>query len=369
MQRMKTVLRRESRLLFLGLSLASIVSGCVLAGLGAAGGGGASSEAVLLFGVGMHIEPMGAQVSSIALEAGARQSAVDPRRPDYREPQYFAQHVRNLLLLADVLERHGGRMTIQAQSPFTVVASETANSILADLEARGHEISLHFHEDAHLGSACEELPVPVWSAVMDEEVGFIRDAGVRGPLRYWSGGNLFPGVLEAAGAVGLRVNSDWKSPKTQATPKELLGVHPWRPAGGTDGVNVALFATHDPAGEIVFLPNGAVDSDEWAHKQEIIASGGEAAWLEVLKKGLLDSLAHATPGRVNAYHLTLHPDEFAHDPAGSYALIERFLAEVVDPLVASGKVKWATHSQVADAYLAWEAAHPGADPRSGEGGT
>jgi len=146
-------------------------------------------------------------------------------------------------------------------------------------------------------------------------------------------------------------------------------VHPWRPAGGTDGTDLTRFAAHDPSGRIVFLPNGAVESDEWARKREIVDAGGEAAWLEVLKEGFLESLARASADRVSAFHITLHPDEFGRGPAGAYALIDRFLTEVVDPLVAAGRVKWATHSQVAEAYLDWEAAHPGVDPRGGEGGT
>jgi len=353
----------------LGASLALLAGGCVWADLGSAGAGAGSAEGILLFGVGMHIEPMGARVSEVALAAGAKQAPIDPRRADYRDPPYFAQHVRNLLTLASVLERHGGRMTVQAQSPFTVVAAETGNRVLSDLETRGHEIALHFHEDAHLGGDPDRLPVSVWSEVMTEEIGYIHDAGVRGPIRYWSGGNLFTGILEAAAAAGLSVNSDWKNPSTQTTPAALLGVHPWRPAGGTDGTSLTLFAAHDPNGPIVFLPNGAVEPDEWARKRDIVASGGEAAWLEVLKEGLLESLARASADRVSAFHITLHPDEFARDPAGPYALIDRFLTEVVDPLVAAGRVKWATHSQVAEAYLDWEAAHPGVDPRGGEGGT
>ena len=369
MHRMKMGRRGLFKILLLGASLALLVGGCVWADLGSAGAGPSPGEGILLFGVGMHIEPMGARVSEVALAAGAKRGPIDPRRADYRDPQYFAQHVRNLLTLAEVLERHGGRMTVQAQSPFTLVAAETENRVLSDLETRGHEIALHFHEDAHLGQNPDRLPVSVWSEVMTEEIGYIQDAGVLDPVRYWSGGNLFTGILEAAAAAGLSVNSDWKNPSTQTTPAALLGVHPWRPAGGTDGTDLTRFAAHDPSGRIVFLPNGAVESDEWARKREIVDAGGEAAWLEVLKEGFLESLARASADRVSAFHITLHPDEFARDPAGPYALIDRFLTEVVDPLVAAGRVKWATHSQVAEAYLDWEAAHPGVDPRGGEGGT
>lgn len=67
-------------------------------------------------------------------------------------------------------------------------------------------------------------------------------------IRYWSGGNLYPSVYEAAECAGLDVNSDWKNPHLQQTPLELVGVNPWRPSGDTDGVNLTAFTTRAPNG-------------------------------------------------------------------------------------------------------------------------
>jgi len=104
-------------------------------------------------------------------------------------------------------KRTADRMTIQAQSPFTSVAIESGNTLLVDLAARGHELALHFHEDAHLGKNDGALPI-----------------------QQWCDGNLYPNIFEAAQCAGLDVNSDWKNPKLQETPLELTGVNPWRTA-------------------------------------------------------------------------------------------------------------------------------------------
>ena len=40
----------------------------------------AGDQPVLLFGIGVHIEPFGAQVSPIAIQAGARPRTLDPLR-------------------------------------------------------------------------------------------------------------------------------------------------------------------------------------------------------------------------------------------------------------------------------------------------
>ncbi|GAB4463443.1 MAG: hypothetical protein Kow0070_23960 [Anaerolineales bacterium] len=312
-----------------------------------------ASPAVLYFTIGMHIEPMGETA----------QGYTSGSKGDYHQPQFFQRQVQDILAVTGIVEAHGGRMTIQAQSPFTSAAIESGNPILADLAARGHEIALHFHEDAHLGKNSSALPVQQWCDVMKQEIGFIQQASGVTEVRYWSGGNLYPQVYEAAQCAGLDVNSDWKNPQLQETPLALVGVNPWRPAGGTDGTDFTLFSQHDPNGAVVFLPEGQYDKTNFASMRRSEDMGGDEAYFEYLKTQLYASLAAAQPGKVNVFHFTVHPGEFRGDPAQPFAVIERFLTEVVDPLVASGQVQWATLSEMADAYAAWEAANPGVEPR------
>jgi len=322
-----------------------------------------ADEPVLLFGIGMHIEPKGSHVSDIALAAGASPKGSDPRKPDYNRRADFERAVSSILQVVSIIERHGGVLTIQAQSPFTTSATRFGNTILSDLEGRGHEIALHFHEDAHLGNDPEGLPPSVWTAVMKEEIDYIHAAEVKGDIRYWSGGNLYPYLLEAASGAGLEVNGDWKNPNTQSTDPILIGVNPWRPAGGPSADDLSAFATHDPEGPIIFLPEGKVDPAKFAAKRTIISEGGDEAWFDILAEQVEDSLKQARTDRVNICHFTIHPGEFFGDPENPFAVIDRFLTEVIDPLVAAGRVRWATYSEMADAFAGWEEDHPGTDPR------
>jgi hypothetical protein len=313
----------------------------------------ASAEtAVLLFTIGMHIEPLGATAQGYRGGKG-----------DYRQPQFFERHVQDIQTVASMVEAHGGRMTIQTQSPFTSAAIESGNTILVDLAARGHELALHFHEDTHLGKNSPTLSVQQWCDVMKQEIALITQASGVADIRYWSGGNLYIDVYEAAACAGLDVNSDWKNPKLQETPLEFVGVNPWRPAGGTDGVQLTAFTQHAPAGAVVFLPEGQYDRSNFASMRRSDAVGGDEAYFEYLKQSLYASLAAAQPGKVNVFHFTVHPGEFRGDPAYPFAVIEKFLTEVVAPLVASGQMQWATFSEMADAYAAWEQANPGVSPR------
>jgi len=301
-----------------------------------------NSSAILLFTIGMHIEPMGETAQGYPAGKGG----------DYHESFFFDKHVQDIITVTQIVESHGGHMTIQAQSPFTQAAIESGNTILADLASRGHEIALHFHEDAHMGKNSDTLNPLQWCNVLKEEISLITQASGVTDIRYWSGGNLYPDMYEAAACAGLDVNSDWKNPQVQETDLSLVGVNPWQPAGGTDGVDFSLFTQNDPNGKVVFLPEGQYDTASFAAQRRSEDAGGDQAYFEFLKSQLYASLDAAQTGKTNVFHFTIHPAEFRGDPQHPFEVIEKFLTEVVDPLVASGQVQWATFSQMADAYNA-----------------
>jgi hypothetical protein len=315
----------------------------------------------LLFCIGVHVEPMGATPSKLVPNA-----AQPPGRPgpDYNREAFFRRHVADLQALAAIAEKHGGRMTVQVQTPFTSVCVKTGERILAEFERRGHEIALHFHEDAHLGRNGGSLLVETWTAVMKEEIELIKKAGAT-RVRYWSGGNLYPDVLKAAAAVGLDVMSDHKNPRVQRTFPELLAINPWRPAGGPTAEDIAAFAKHDPSGKIVYLPDGIFTRTDFNSMRRSEFAGSEAKYFDFLADSLRASLKAARADRVNVFHITVHAGEFRGGPDAEkpFGVIDRWLTDAVAPLVKAGSVKWATFSEMADAFRVWEKKNPGVQPR------
>jgi acetyl esterase/lipase len=323
---------------------------------------------VVFFGIGMHIEPFGAWVSQLAGGPGPRStpaSASDqgPRLDYYNNDGLFQRHVDAIATVVEIVERHGGVMTVQTQTPFTLSVVDAGSSLFADLEARGHEVGLHFHENAHLGPNSGALPADQWCAVLAEEVGVIRAAGVR-EVTYSSGGNLYTDLIDAMTCASLTVKSDWKNPQTQQTAPELLGTVPWRPAGSPDRDDVTAFARHDANGALIFLPEGAYDLVDFASSRHADTAGGDDIYFDFLGESLRNTLAIAeeTAG-VHTFNFTVHPGEFSGSD-GAYGVIDRFLSDVVDPLVDAGLVQWATRSQVAVVFAEWEAENPGIDPRA-----
>jgi acetyl esterase/lipase len=305
------------------------------------------ADAVLLFGIGIHIEPL----------TGER-----PGQGDYNSPAFFQRHAEDVRTLARIVENYGGKLTVQAQTPFTLRAIQSKDTLFADLEAKGHEIGLHFHEDAHLGANPETLPIATWATEMAEEVSYLEQAGAT-EVRYWSGGNLYRGILDAATIAGLDVMSDWKNPHSQQTDKLVVGVNPWRPSGGPSENFLAAFAEHDPQGKVIYLPDGYYDPATFGTKRRMIQNAGAQAYFEYIKESLERSLEAAQPDRVNVFHITIHPGEFRGNTAEPYAIVNHFIVEVVNPLVAAGRVRWATFSEMADAFVQWERTHPRVDPR------
>ncbi len=339
----------------LAATLAMLPAGGAFPAAGPAETAAAAPETPLLFCVGLHIEPFGAEINPLVKDrAGVRaQPPGRKKRPDYNNPRFFERHLRDIELLARIVEEHGGVMTVQAQTPFTRLLVERGETLLADLQRRGHEIALHFHEYAHLGRGADSLPAETWAAVMGDEISWLKRAGgPNTPIRYWSGGNNYPGLLEAAAGAGLEVMSDHKNPHRQETFPELLSIHPWRPAAGPEPDDISGFARHDPEGQIIYLPDGIFAGADFGER---IREGAES-FFEYHTDGLLRSLEAVRDDRVNVFHITLHPGQFRGGPRDEpYAALRRWLEEVIDPLVREGKVRWATLSEMADLYTRWEA--------------
>jgi len=308
----------------------------------------ADSGGVLLIGLGVHVEPFGA-VPSQLVGGGPKFTGQKGMNLDYNNRVLFQRHVKDLSDLASVMDKHGGKLTVQVQTPFTTVAAQDNNPLLASLESKGHEVALHFHEDAHLGKNCESKPVRTWTAVMSEEVAAIKKAGAS-KVRTWSGGNLYSGLLDAGEGAGLSVYSDWKNPNSQTADSTTFGLQPWRPAAGPDPDDMSGFAVNDPSGKVIFLPWGLSSTGGLLGPAR---AKGDAMFAS-LKDSINLSLSKTLPGQVNTFHFVVHPGEITGPNTAPYASLDKWLTEYIDPLVAAGKVRWATYGEIADVYQGWE---------------
>ena len=200
---------------------------------------------------------------------------------------------------------------------------------------------------------------------MKEEIALLKKAGAT-KVNYWSGGNLYPGLLKAASSAGLSVMSDYKNRNTQQSDKLLNTVNPWRPQAGPKEGDMAGFAKHDSGAPIVYLPDGMFPDTSASANIRAKKQGGSSAYFDYLTKALVLSLQNAKSDKVNVFHITVHPGEFHGSPKTDkpFEVIDKWLTQIVSPLVQQGKVKWATFSEMAKTYQSWEAKNPGVSPRA-----
>ncbi|MGB9749815.1 MAG: stalk domain-containing protein [Caldisericia bacterium] len=286
----------------------------------------------LLFCIGVHVEPLGPTYQNKNL----------PKTSGYYNDQLFNNHKQYILDFMDILEKYNGKTTIQVQSPFTEVIINKKDSLISDIENRGYEIGLHFHEDAHLGKNSENLSYENWSNVIKEEISLIKKCGVKNDILYMSGGNLYEDLLKALELSGIKIISDYKNPRTQEIDYKILGIHPFRPSNGPKDLDE--FIIHNPNGPVVYLPEGEYDPEIFKNKSKM----SDEEWFNNLKEFLLKSVSVKSNNSVNVFHITIHPGEF------SLKLIEDFIKNIVDPLIKEGKIKWATFSEMYKEYVSWE---------------
>jgi hypothetical protein len=287
-----------------------------------------SPDAPLYFGIVVHIEP----------------------HEEYLNEARYQLDAQRLRRVAEILIAHGGRMTVQTQPPFLVMAEKLGDTIHQDLAALGNEIALHFHEDVYVGSGSDYLPVENYIAEMEKlkaQIERVSGASVTN----WAGGNTYVHMWEAAAQAGYQTNCNYKNRYTQTSAPGFAVVNPWRPAGAA---NEEERLAHDPNGSIIYIPSGVYPIH--CTKLEAVPRPYGYEAFDYVTYALSASLQSATPGMVNTFYITFHPGDF-HEPTDDeedYAVWDAWLAEIIDPLVADGRLQWATIAEMAAAFEAWE---------------
>ncbi len=180
----------------------------------------------------------------------------------------------------------------------------------------------------------------------------------------WDMGDM--GVLADAGILTL---TGFKNKEQQATFDELL-TNPWRPSPVDALEEPLVFQTHDPDGEVIFVPGYGQNITKHHHRMG-----------ERLRRMFSQAIYYAEPGRVNSFNIVTHVDAFFSreglspsqylnwSPTDGYTYSPEFeqhlaewddmFTEIIDPLVAAGYVQWMAPSDVGREFIAWEEACAG----------
>ena len=262
---------------------------------------------------------------------------------------YFRAKARLCEELAEMLAKHGARLTVQADVELAHGAETFDPEFIRRLHDK-HQVEFSLRTDLR--------PVPGTS--LDHVLRELKrrketfEQMGSGPITDLCGGFDLddPSVLAP---LGFRTQTAMRNPYTRRSYGRFY-VHPWRVSKASPWCDEVTWARPDPEGKIVFLPGQGTFGPRTAR---------------TLRDRIYPSLVHALNvakvAHANTWYALTHVDSFRSTRGLSLteymaspehrqhlAVYEKVLAELFDPLVKQKYVRWATPSEMYKSFLWWD---------------
>ncbi len=293
---------------------------------------------------------------------------------------YFEEQSAIFTELARIIHQHGGFMTIQPEQDWPQAAEASFHpGLLAELSQNYNVVySNHTHgpncidPDGVPRSANDCNTNQGWTKNIDNDaiIDYARNmrelfesaSGI--PVTDHNGNFDFPASSRFAEA-GIKTLSVFKDRTTQSS-YDYLYNNPWRPGQVNALHDVDGFLTHNANTHITYIPGWGQALTR--HPQRVS---------ERIQPMLSQFIRFADPERVNSFYVITHVGHFYSrigDPnylkynqaSGDVQFSQEFLdhlnawdemlAEVIDPLVKEGYLRWTSFAEIGALYEAWESA-------------
>jgi len=230
---------------------------------------------------------------------------------------------------ASIFEGHGAKLTIQTEMSF-IQGCKYFDNVLLELFKRGHDVHLFLDIPANVISD-EDRDIYILerrNALAEIGIGGATTDGVAGGYVIGDFATRFP-------ALGFEYASAYKDPMTG----ESLPFHTevFRASSGPD------FTIPDPNGNLVYLPGDT--GIDFQHNPMIVQS------FIPITNSLITAMLKSSPDRVNTWYFVLGINDFTNYET---ILMEQWLINTVDPLVATGRVAWRTLLTSYNLFLEYE---------------
>jgi hypothetical protein len=240
-----------------------------------------------------------------------------PDDPAYLQETPFVDVATKLRTLANIYEQNNAKLTIQTELSF-IKGCQLFENVLADLELRGHEVSLFIDlpQDIISDQARIDYILQRRNELATLGIGGEDEDGVAGGYEIANFATQFP-------ALGFEYASAFVDPLSGETLENRTDV--FRASAGPD------FSKPDPDGELVYIP-GDMDID--FQKNPMIVQS-----FIPITNSLLTAVNVANLDVVNSWYFRLNINDFT---IAEITLFEQWLVNTVNPLVQSGQVFWRT---------------------------
>jgi hypothetical protein len=329
---------------------------------------------------------------------------------DYPDKKVVDDVSKTLQRIAGIMEKHNLRATFLSRPQYAEASFKYGDSTLKNLQRRGHDIGIHTHlypqETDSFTEGFNALKALGISNIISANPGFILRPQMPFEVRNQMAQN-FKKTLEKMKENGIKIYSGSFGHGSYSP------YSPFRPAGGyyypdpsgvreiktsTTGLFVALHGV--PAGPYMWaaekdLPvkgermnrpveqrvppsgffKGMPESND--NEREMIKNGmpvykeiQETEMIEAVRPKLERALKDTTenyPYEFNYLPIAIHELEFMdtkvedgkripvyNEGNKGFPALDRFLTEVIDPLIKEGKVQWVTMAELYYKYIEFE---------------
>ncbi len=267
--------------------------------------------------------------------------------------ELFMKYAETLDRLAAVFEKHGAKISIQTEKNFAIADLKYGRYILKELEERGHGVGVQSHMGhhiRHLHLDTDDKKLRYTAEVKDtvEKAVGHKVTNIGGGFEMENISLL--GYME--GGLGFISMTAVEKPYNARTGKPPRWLHPWilPPTSMTELARPEWMA-YSAEGSIVYIPGW------YASETYEIDYLKDPTCFDKASQSLHEALQCVDGRFINVWWFGSHLYQCGRNPEDTQRVLDaydKWLTEVVDPLVEEGKAVWMTFDQMAQTYLKWE---------------
>ena len=267
----------------------------------------------------------------------------------------FEWYAEVLDRLASTFEAHGAKLSVQTEKNFARADVLFNRFVLRDLVSRGHGVGVQSHMGHHMRELGLTTDAQKLAYTREVKEAVAQALGME-PTNLGGGFEMDNVCLLGAVRGGLWFTSMTavEKPYHQRTGKAPAWLHPWiLPPTQMIDLSDPRWLAHDDSGGLVYIPGWFWNSGDF---EVDCRSGGDC--FRAATESLMRALSSVDERFVNVWWASSHLYQTGASEDEVRRVLQaydRWMSDVVDPLVADGRVVWMTFDEVAQLYLRWEA--------------
>ena len=268
------------------------------------------------------------------------------------DPALFNKYADTLDKLAALFEKHGAKISIQTEKNFAIGDVKYGRYLLKELLERGHGVGVQSHMGHHIGELNLKNDADKLEYTLKVKE-YVSKAIEQQPTNLGGGFEMENINLLGYTKGGFTSMTAVEKPYSRSSGKSPYWLHPWiLPPTQMINLKDPKWLVHDPSGNLVYIPGWYMNTGEFE-----IDCRKNIECFKYTTQSLYQALNDTDPRFINVWWFSSHLYQCGANNMEVEKVLkeyDRWLTQVVDPLVRQGRVKWMTFDEIANLYLKWE---------------